>query len=85
MKFQQSYYGRTPQPLLSPEKFAETAPRSVSDVTHKNESVKSGPIYNRIDVKFHNDIPANTSAFCILIHDKMFEYTPLTNVVKKII
>ena len=85
LKFQQSYYGRTPQPLLSPEKFAETAPIIVFDVTHQNESVKSGPIDIRIEIKFHSAIPANTSAYCILIHDKIYQYIPITNYVQKII
>ena len=47
-KFQQSYYGRYPQPLLSPIEFVDT-PIIVVDVSHQNESVKGGPIDIRID------------------------------------
>lgn len=84
-KFQQSYYGRTPQPLLSPKNFAKIAPIIVLDVTHQNESVKGGPIDIRIELKFHSNVQPNTSAYCMLVHDKMFEYVPLTNDIKKII
>ena len=83
-RFQQSYYGRTPQPILSRDEFKTIAPLIVLDVTHQNETVKSGPIDIRLELKFEKNIPPNTSAYCILIHDKMFQYVPLTNSVKKI-
>ena len=83
-KFQQSYYGLTPQPLLTYEQFAN-APIVGLDVTHQNETVKNGSIDIRLELKFHNNIQENTSAYCMIIHDKMFENVPLTNLVKKII
>ena len=30
------------------------------------------------------NVPANTSAYCLIIHDKMFEYNPLTNEINKL-
>ena len=41
LKFQQSYYGRTSQALLSPNQFVETAPIIVLDVKHQNEFITS--------------------------------------------
>lgn len=84
LKFQQSYYLRNPQPLLTREKFKSDAPLIVLDVTHQNESVKTGPIDIRIEMKTLTNIPANTAAYCLIIHDKMLEYIPLTNEIKKL-
>jgi len=85
INFQKSYYGCESQPLLSLENFKDKAAIIVLDVTHQNESVKSGPIDIRIDVKTLNNIPSKTSAYCLIIHDKLFEYTPLLNEVRKIL
>lgn len=83
-RFQESYYSRPSQPLLKRETFRTNAPIIVLDVTHQNETVKTGPIDIRIELKTQHNIPANTSAYCLIIHDRMFEYIPLTNEVKKI-
>lgn len=83
-KFQQNYYMREPQPLLSRQKF-EDNPIIVIDVSHQNEAVKSGPIDVKIEFETSEPIPANTSAYCLILHDRMMEYTPLTGLVRKII
>lgn len=84
-RFQESYYSRPSQPLLKRENFKTLAPIIVLDVSHQNETVKTGPIDIRIELKTQQNIPANTSAYCLIIHDRMFEYIPLTNEVKKIL
>lgn len=85
LKFQQSYYLRDSQPLVKREHFKSSAPIIVLDVTHQNEAVKTGPIDIRIELKTQKNIPANTSAYCLIIHDRMFEYIPLTNEIRKIL
>uniref|UniRef100_A0A1B0FED4 Double jelly roll-like domain-containing protein n=1 Tax=Glossina morsitans morsitans TaxID=37546 RepID=A0A1B0FED4_GLOMM len=50
-RFQQSYYLRDPYPLLKRNEFLTHAPIVVLDVTHQNESVKTGPIDIRIELK----------------------------------
>ncbi|KYN15597.1 hypothetical protein ALC57_12182 [Trachymyrmex cornetzi] len=32
----------------------------------------------------YTDVPANTTAYCLIIHDRVVQYNPLTNVVRKI-
>ncbi|XP_037898413.1 uncharacterized protein LOC119643140, partial [Glossina fuscipes] len=76
---QQSYYLRDPYPLLKRNEFLTLPPIVVLDVTHQNESVKTRPIDIRIELKASSNIPANTSAYCLIIHDKIFDYVPLTN------
>ncbi|XP_075167675.1 uncharacterized protein LOC142239795 [Haematobia irritans] len=83
-KFQQSFYLKEPQPLLSCLEFKDN-PISVIDVSYQNEMIKSGPIDVKIEFETSKPIPANTSAYCLIIRDRFIEYTPLTGNVRKII
>lgn len=85
VKFQQSFYIREPQPLLSAEEFREQAPIVVIDVSHQNESVTVGPIDIKVEFSMDKIAEPNTSAYCLLIHDRLIEYSPLTSSVKKIV
>uniref|UniRef100_A0A1B0G1A4 Double jelly roll-like domain-containing protein n=1 Tax=Glossina morsitans morsitans TaxID=37546 RepID=A0A1B0G1A4_GLOMM len=76
---------RNPDPLSKRNEFITLAPRVVLDVTHQNESVKTGSIDIRIELKASSNIPANTSAHCLIIHDKIFDCVPLTNEVRKVL
>jgi len=79
INFQKSYYGCESQQLLLLETYKNKAPIIVLDVSHQNEAVKSGPIDIRIEIKAQSNIPPKTSEYCLIIHDKLFEYTPLSN------
>lgn len=86
-KFQESYYGTNiPEPLLSLYEFKEFAPMIVIDCSHQNEIIKSGPVDVKVEFQTEvNGINDNTSAFCLILHDRIVEYTPLSGeVVKKI-
>ena len=83
-KFQQSYYERQSNPLLSREQFKSVAPIIVIDCSHQNESIKTGPVDIRIELKTNRNIPANTSMYCLLLHDRIVEYNPLTSEVHKV-
>lgn len=83
-KFQRSYYMREAQPLLSCEEFKD-APIIVIDISYQNEMIKSGPIDVKIEFETSKPIPENTFAYCLILHDRLVEYTPLTGIVRKII
>lgn len=83
--FQQAYYGRKPMPMLSWAKFKSIAPITVIDCLHQNEAIKSGPVDVRLEFQSSENIAEGTTAFCLLLHDRIIEYNPLTNAVKKII
>lgn len=84
--FQDSYYGENSMPLLDPKKFKDVAPLIVVDCSHQNEVIKSGPVDVKIEFETAvGGITDNTSAFCVLLHDRMIEYTPLSGDVKKVI
>lgn len=82
-KFQQSYYGVSSQPLLSRTKFVNDVPITVIDCSNQNESIKTGPVDVKLEFKTSANVPANTSAYCLLLHDRIVEYNPLTNEVRK--
>lgn len=83
IKFQQSYYGRQSQPLLSARKFKEEAPIAIIDCSHQNEAIKTGPVDIRLEFKSLTNIPEGTSAYCLILHDRIVEYSPLTSEVRK--
>lgn len=80
--FQQSYYEKENQPLLSPYKFKSIAPLSVIDCSRQNELLKTGSVDIRLEFEATVNIPANTSAFCLILHDKLVKYNPLTSAVR---
>lgn len=82
-KFQSSYYGRSNSPLLSPGKYKSYSPIVVIDCSKQNESVKSSTVDIRIEFETEDKIPANTTAYCLILHDTIVTYTPLTGVVRK--
>lgn len=83
-RFQTSYYGKTNSPLLDPEQFISHAPIVVIDCSKQNESLKSSTVDIRLELEFEDNIPANTTAYCLILHDSMVTYTPLTGIVKKV-
>lgn len=81
-RFQESYYGTFPQPLLTKEEFKTNAPLIVLDCSKQSESIRSTPVDIRLEIEAASDFPANTSAYCLIIHDKSFVYDPSTSMVK---
>jgi len=37
-----------------------------------------------IEFDCKENVPMNITAYCLIIHDRVFQYNPLTNVVRKI-
>ena len=78
-KFQQSYYLRDSQPLLTREKFKTIAPIIVIDVSPQNDVIKTGPIDIRIGIK----ILINIHLHIVQLYSYTIEYIPFTNEIKK--
>lgn len=83
--FQQNYYGRNPEPLYSRAEFLLYAPIVVIDCSHQNEAIKTGPVDVKLEFKTSENIPNATAAYCLILHDRIIEYNPLTSDVKKIV
>lgn len=83
-KFQSSYYtGADDQPCLDKETFLAKVPLFVIDCSKQIETIKTGSLDIRIDIQTSNDIPANTSAYCLIINDALVQYLPLSGIVKR--
>lgn len=81
-RFQESYYNSIPRPLLTRMAFGMYAPLVVIDCSKQNESLSTTPVDVRLEFEAAEDFPANTSAYCLIIHEKSFVYTPSTNIVR---
>ena len=84
LKFQFSYYGKSTEPLLSRTAWFQKYRIIVIDCSHQNELLKTGPVEVRVEFELRENVPERTAAYCLLLHDKLFEYTPLSSLVTKI-
>lgn len=83
-KFQSSYYGKENQPCLSPEQFKEKMPLIVFDCSKQNENLKSASVDVRLEFEAKHNFPKNTVAYCLIIHDRIIQYKPISGDVRKI-
>ncbi len=84
-RFQSSYYGKTNTPLLKPEVFEKIAPIVVIDCSKQNESIKTSTVDIRIEFELEENIPEQTTAYCLILHDTIVTYTPLTGIVRRML
>ncbi|XP_020297375.1 uncharacterized protein LOC109861931 [Pseudomyrmex gracilis] len=83
--FRKTYYGcGVVVPFLTIYNFLQCGPLVVFDCSRQNEAVKSAIVDVRIEFDCKENIPANTTAYCLSLHDRVVEYNLLTNVVRKI-
>lgn len=83
--FQSSYYYKDiSEPCITPETFKTKIPLFVIDCSHQIEAVKTGTVDIRLEFETNKDIPSKTSAFCLILNDRLFNYNPYTNVVRMI-
>ncbi|XP_050453263.1 uncharacterized protein LOC126852467 [Cataglyphis hispanica] len=85
-KFRKTYYGcDKDEALFNLAKFITFGPIVVIDCSRQNESIKSATVDVRIEFDCKENFPSNTTAYCLIIHDRVVEYNPLTNVVRRIV
>lgn len=85
LKFRQSYYNSpAADPLLNLQNFKDKAPLFVIDCARQNDSLKTGPVDVRLEIESLKDFPDNTCAYCLIINDRVVEYKPLSNIVRKL-
>ncbi|XP_025266912.1 uncharacterized protein LOC112638817 [Camponotus floridanus] len=85
-RFRRTYYGSaSDETLLTMNKFLHCGPLVVIDCSRQNEAVKSATVDVRLEFDCKDNVPSNTTAYCLIIHDRVVEYNPLTNVVRKIL
>ncbi|XP_050547572.1 uncharacterized protein LOC126909198 [Daktulosphaira vitifoliae] len=84
--FQDTFYNiDNGDPILTKDEFKDTAPMVVIDCSKQNEKIKSAPVDVRIEFETKIPIPKETSAYCLILHDKIFEYNAMTSEVHKVV
>lgn len=81
--FQSSYYRKESEPLLNIQDFLKT-PLIVVDTSKQKEHLQPSSITLRIEFDTSENVPANTAAYCLVLHDRIFSYNPLTKIVKQV-
>lgn len=55
------------------------------DCSRSDETVKSGMVDVRLEIEASVNIPENTAAYCLIIHDNLIQYSPFTSIVHRVI
>lgn len=70
--------------LLSYEEYLERAPLIVIDCSRQSDTIKKGLVDVRLEFQTKGNVPANTTAYCLIIHENMISYSPYSNIVSKV-
>ncbi|RLU16749.1 hypothetical protein DMN91_010817 [Ooceraea biroi] len=87
-RFRRAYYALDRDDdgaVLTMNKFLHCGPFVVLDCSRQNESVKSATVDVRIEFDCRRNVPPETTAYCLILHDRVVEYNPLTSVVRRVV
>lgn len=84
-EFQKSFYGREISHPISDYNMFHVRPIFVIDCSKQEESIKSSTVDVKLEFEAEENFPPNTKAYCIIIHDRMFEYKPISGIVREIL
>lgn len=84
-KIQQSYYSNLGgnNPIKYDLAVFKTSPIFAFDCSRTDDSLIGGPVDVRIEINARAQIAANTAAYCIIVHENQFEYSPFSSIVVK--
>ena len=85
LNFQRAYYGRETEADIIKFDYIQTYPIIIMDCAQQEESLKNTTIDVRLEFDSHKNFPANTAAYCLIIHGRIIEYSPVSGEVKKIV
>jgi len=71
------------EPNQTVTSFWHNDPFVIIDCSRQNKSIKSATVDVRIEFDCKENVPMNTTAYCLIIHDRVVQYNPLTNVAQK--
>lgn len=83
-RFQSSYYNKQDEPLFDNAKYKASAPLVVIDCSSQRDHLPANAVTLRLEFETSENIPENTIAYCLVLHDCVFTYNPLTKAVKQI-
>ncbi|CAG9771490.1 unnamed protein product [Ceutorhynchus assimilis] len=79
-QLQKSYYYREQsEPCFYPINFKQDTPLVVIDCSRQGEDIlKGGAVDIRVEFETKKALQANTTAYCLILHDRLVKYNPLT-------
>lgn len=83
VEFQTSYYKTGDTPFLYAYDTFGARPLFVFDCSRTEESMLGGAVDVKLEINSHENIPANTAAYCLIIYENQFEYSPFSSIVVK--
>lgn len=78
-----SSYSNKKHPLIEYVAF-KTRPLFVIDCSRREESMKSSMVDVKVDIEAESPFPDNTRVICVIIHDTVMEFNPLSEIVRNI-
>lgn len=84
VNFYHSYVGDKQHSLLLDYVAFKTHCLFVIDCSRREASMKSTTVDIKLDIEAAEGFPANTKAFCLIIHDRLIEYLPLSEIVRNL-
>lgn len=85
--FRANYYGKRQEAyrsLFDYKRFKE-CPIFVIDCSRQEEALKSSTVDIRVDFESAVNFDSNTKAYCLILHDTIYEYNPFTEFVSRYI
>lgn len=82
--FQSAYYNKHDEPLLSLEEFKTKAPLIVVDCSNQKDYLQANAVVLRLEFETASNVAADTTAYCLVLHDRVFTYNALTKAVKQL-
>jgi hypothetical protein len=82
--FRQSYYETGNEPIFNPKEFKKISPIAHIDCSRQKETIQSGSVILRIELEMSENVPNETTAYCLILHDKLFRYNPMTKIVRQV-
>lgn len=83
LRFKESYYNLDADPTIRKNDYIANFPLIVIDCSKQNETIKEGVVDIKLEIELAENAPEDTIAYCLIIHDKLFQYNPLTNEINK--
>lgn len=85
LKIQQSYYNGTDphNPINVTFDAFMRRPIFAFDCSKSDETIKSGMVDVRLEIQARQNIPANTAAYCLIIHDNLVWYSPFSSLIHR--
>lgn len=83
INFQNSYLGRSSEPLMSYDEFKNN-PLFILDCSKQNEAIKTSVVDVKIEMEGMRNFPQDAVVYALIIHDTIVEYRPLGGEVRKL-